>query len=670
MVDELHSLLDDSVRLRLRADVPVATYLSGGLDSSLLAALAARQSRREQLSAFGVGFANAHFDESAQQDEIARHLDVGFHRTNVDAPAIADVFPRVIELAEQPLLRTAPAPLLRLSGSVRASGLKVVLTGEGADELFGGYDIFREDKIRRFWAREPESTLRPRLFGRVNRWLATDPSHSGALLDSFYRRGLLDVGDPLYSHRLRFANTARLLRLLHPGLVGAAGEQPGPLERLTSLLPSRFASFSPLSRAQYLEVATLLEPYLLHAQGDRMLMGSSIEGRFPYLDHRVAAFAAGLPDRLRLRGLEEKYVLRRAAARELPRAIHALPKRPYRAPIRDVFGDAQAPAYVQELLGPRRLLEAGLLDPTAVARLRQKLGSSNGRGVSETDEMALVGALSLMLLHDRFVEHPRLAPSGRADARRGRGARGRPPALARPGRVMGWIPPQLLVHDSLSAAAEALPAKTAIADGSVELTYGELYEGARRFARILQESGLERGDRVALYLDNTATCATAIFGTLLAGGVFVVVNPQTKAEKLAFVLSDSEASVLVAEERLEATAACGPEPRAVREARARSEAPGRARGCRAGGRGSRDDPQRPGGARLHLRDDGCPEGGDDEPPGARLQRREHRPVPSARRRGPDPEHPPLRLHLRLEPAAPDRPARRDPCRSSARSCFR
>ena len=175
------------------------------------------------------------------------------------------------------------------------------------------------------------------------------------------------------------------------------------------MLPARFGSFSPLSRAQYLEVATLLQPYLLHAQGDRMLMGSSVEGRFPYLDYRVAELAAALPDRLRLRGLEEKYVLRRAAARVLPRGIHALPKRPYRAPIRDVFAGANAPAYVHELLGPTRLDAAGLLDPAAVARLRAKLDSSNGRGASETDEMALVGSLSLMLVHDRFVENPRLA---------------------------------------------------------------------------------------------------------------------------------------------------------------------------------------------------------------------------------------------------------------------
>ncbi|MGI9112715.1 MAG: asparagine synthase-related protein, partial [Gaiellaceae bacterium] len=337
----------------------------------------------------------------------ARRLDVSFQRTTVDAGAIAAAFPRVIELAEQPLLRTAPAPLLQLSGAVHAAGLKIVLTGEGADELFGGYDIFREDKVRRFWAREPESSLRPLLFRRVNRWLATDPAQSGGLLDSFYRRGLEHVDDPLYSHRLRFLNTSRCVRLLHPELVRAAGESAGPLERLAGMLPARFESFSSLGKAQYLEVATLLEPYLLHAQGDRMLMGSSVEGRFPYLDHRVAEFAAGLADRFRLRGLQEKYLLRKVAARDLPRAIHARPKRPYRAPIGEVFTGARAPAYATELFRPERLLEAGLLDLEGVRRLRAKFESRNGRGVSETDEMALVGALSLMLVHDKFVRSPR-----------------------------------------------------------------------------------------------------------------------------------------------------------------------------------------------------------------------------------------------------------------------
>ena len=139
-----------------------------------------------RLSAFGVGFADERYDESAAQDAIAGELGVVFHRTVVDAAAIAEAFPRVVELAEKPLLRTAPAPLLRLSGAVQDAGLKVVLTGEGADELFGGYDIFREDKVRRFWARDPSSPLRPLLFRRLNRCLATDPAQAGAFLTRFY----------------------------------------------------------------------------------------------------------------------------------------------------------------------------------------------------------------------------------------------------------------------------------------------------------------------------------------------------------------------------------------------------------------------------------------------------------------------------------------------------
>src|SRR4051795_8190324 len=176
LVEELGALLADATHLRLRADVPVATYLSGGLDSSAIAALASGVLDAGALHAFGIGFSDGRYDESDAQDVIARKLSTTFHRTMVDAAAIAEDFPRAIELGEKPLLRTAPAPLLRLSGAVADAGLKVVLTGEGADELFAGYDIFREDKIRRFWARRPESQTRPLMLGRLNRFLATDPA--------------------------------------------------------------------------------------------------------------------------------------------------------------------------------------------------------------------------------------------------------------------------------------------------------------------------------------------------------------------------------------------------------------------------------------------------------------------------------------------------------------
>jgi asparagine synthase (glutamine-hydrolysing) len=405
LVDELEALLVDATRIRLRADVPVATYLSGGLDSSAIAAIGAR-TVRGTLHAFGVGFTDANFDESAPQDAIAREIGVEFQRTMVDAAAIAEAFPRVVELAEKPLLRTAPAPLLRLSGAVREAGLKVVLTGEGADELFGGYDIFREDKVRRFWARDPQSELRPLLFRKLNRWLATDPARAGAFLSGFYGRDLTATDDPLYSHRLRFANTARCVRLLRPELVeAAAGADPSA--RIVQALPASFERFSPLSRAQYLEISTFFEGYLLHAQGDRMLMGHSIEGRFPFVDYRLAELAARLPDSLRLRGLREKYALRRAASRYLPPEIHSRPKIPYRAPIREVFFGDHPPDYVRELLGPRAVEDAGVLDPAAVERLVAKF--ERGGQVSETDEMALVGSVSSMLLHDRLIAHPTLA---------------------------------------------------------------------------------------------------------------------------------------------------------------------------------------------------------------------------------------------------------------------
>jgi len=406
---ELRGLLADATRIRLRADVPVAAYLSGGLDSSLIASLA-RRSSTSRLFSFGLGFADERFDESRYQDRFVAELGTELTRTTVDAADIAELMPRAIELAEKPMLRTAPAPLLRLSQAVHEAGLKVVLTGEGADELFAGYDIFRENAVRRFWARDPQSKLRPLLFTRLNEYLARDLRRAGAILAGFYGRGLSEVEDPLYSHRIRFANTARCVRLLSAEVQAKAAQEGDPLDRIRRLLPDEFGDFTPLGRAQYLEVLTFLNTYLLHAQGDRMMMGNSIEGRFPFLDYRVAEFAARLPDRLKLRGLEEKYLLRRAAAPLLPAEIAGRRKRPYRAPIAAVFTGPGAADYARELLEPGRLDETGLFDVEAVGQVVRKCGRLD-RPASETDEMALVGTVTTMLLQDRLVARPVLAPA-------------------------------------------------------------------------------------------------------------------------------------------------------------------------------------------------------------------------------------------------------------------
>ena len=454
----------------------------------------------------------------------------------IESRDIAELLPRAVELSEKPTLRTALAPLLRLSKAVQDAGLKVVLTGEGADELFAGYDVFRENAVRHFWAREPESKLRPLLFARLNEFIAGDLKRSGAFVSSFYGRGLTETDDPLYSHRIRFANTARTLSMFDPGVVERARAADDPAARLIARLPERFERFSPLGKAQYVEIQTFLEGYLLHSQGDRMLMGHSIEGRFPFLDYRVAEFAAALPDRLRLRGLEEKYALRRAVSTFLPEEVYARRKRPYRAPIGRVFVGEDAPGYVRELLSAESLSAAGIFRPEAVQRVVAKF-EANADRVSETRRDG-ARRRDLDDAPARAAGRESHARSRRpADACRRR--RNRPVGTPSPGgrsltqTVATLARPrhQRLLHDSLLVAAHDLGDKPAIVTKEARLSYAELLDQAARLAHALQEQGFERGDRVAIFMDNTASCCVSIFGTLLAGGVFMIGQPADEGRQ-------------------------------------------------------------------------------------------------------------------------------------------
>ncbi len=338
LAEELHALLEDATRLRLRADVSVAAYLSGGLDSSTIAALA-RQAATGRLHCFGIGFADAHFDESEHQRQVARALGVELTQTVVDGADIAELFPEVIRLGEKSILRTAPAPLLKLSRLARDNGFRVVLTGEGADEVLAGYTTFTESQIRRFWAKNPSSAWRPALLDRLYPWLVQDLSRAPQFTHQFFAAGLTDVDDVLYSHRTRFGTTSRGLRFLSADTRASATGENSPVARLLRRLPAHLDKTSGLGRAQYVEIATFLSGYLLHSQGDRMLMGNSVEGRFPFLDHRVGEFAATVPDGIRLAGVKEKYLLRRTAAKILPPDAAARPERPSGRPSSDPSSD-------------------------------------------------------------------------------------------------------------------------------------------------------------------------------------------------------------------------------------------------------------------------------------------------------------------------------------------
>ena len=396
---EFDGLLVDAVRIRLRADVPVGAYLSGGLDSSVTTAII-RNYTHNRLDTFSIAFENPEFDESVFQQRMAAFLGTDHRVVRCTDADIARVFPDVIWHVETPILRTAPAPMFLLSKLVHDHGLKVVLTGEGADEFLAGYDIFKEMKVRRFWARNPESSLRPTLLRRLYPDITTLGGPGGAYLAAFFKRDLGDTASPFYSHAIRWGNTARTRRFLLPYPESAHLREDG-YHKLISL-SADYRNWSSLAQAQYLEVSIFLSEYLLSSQGDRVAMAHSVEGRFPFLDYRVVAFCNRLPSDLKLRGLTEKWLLKQVGRKLVPAEIWRRPKRPYRAPIHRSFFGATTPDYVRELLSDSALRESGLFSAVAVGQLVRK--AAGGAHLGEVEDMAVAGILSTQLVHQQFVK--------------------------------------------------------------------------------------------------------------------------------------------------------------------------------------------------------------------------------------------------------------------------
>ncbi|MEX0728411.1 MAG: asparagine synthase (glutamine-hydrolyzing) [Planctomycetaceae bacterium] len=402
--DELLSLLIDSTRLRLRADVPVGAYLSGGLDSSLTTALI-RKYTGAPLKTFSVTFDDADFDESRYQQDVVRLWGTEHQSIRCTHADIGRVFPDVIRHSEKPLLRTAPAPLFLLSRLVHGQGYKVVITGEGADEMCGGYDIFKEAKLRRFWARDLDSKYRPLLLKRLYPYLKNLQAQSPDYLKAFFHVRPEDLGSPFFSHLPRWELTAKTKGFFSADVRNELLNY-STLTDLQRTLPNDFAGWEPFCQAQYLESAHLLPGYILSSQGDRMAMAHAVEGRFPFLDYRVMEFAGRMPTSLKMRGLNEKYLLKRISRGLVPESVLARPKQPYRAPDAVSFFDTERGRprfdYVAEMLSAERLHHTGLFDARAVGKLVEKI--SKGQAIGTKDNMALVGILSTQLLVDEFID--------------------------------------------------------------------------------------------------------------------------------------------------------------------------------------------------------------------------------------------------------------------------
>jgi len=400
LAEELHALLLDATRLRLRADVPVGAYLSGGLDSSVLAALMCDAGVRPET--YSIRFSDEHLDEGSFQQQMIQHLGVRHHSVRCAEADIGREFLNTLRHTETPILRTAPVPMMMLSGLARAHDCKVVLTGEGSDEVLGGYDIFKEAKLRRFWARQPASRWRPLLLKRLYPYLEISPTRAQSYSEAFFGAGLDAPDAPFFAHLPRWNTTAQCKQFYAPEFKARLNVEA--VAMLEQTLPRGFAQWHAFNRAQYVEAKTLMANYLLCSQGDRMLMANSVEGRFPFLDHRVIEFANRVPPNLKMKVLNEKYLLKRALRSRLPASIVDRHKQPYRAPdIPAFFHGGVALDYVNALLNEATVQRYGYFDAGKVSLLLKKIRA--GRAIGYKDNMALVGILSTQAWHHLFVEN-------------------------------------------------------------------------------------------------------------------------------------------------------------------------------------------------------------------------------------------------------------------------
>ncbi len=398
--EKLSCLITDSINIRLRADVPVGSYLSGGLDSSGITAKIVNKFNN-RLTTFGIRFDDPDFDETAYQKHMVNHLKTNHTELLASNNLIADNFDRVIYHSEKPMTRTAPAPLFLLSKVVRDSNYKVVLTGEGADEFFGGYNIFREAKIRYFCARQPEATWRTELFGRIYPYIFNNPRMKKSL-QAFFTRGMLDFENPYYSHCLRWANTCRIKSFWDKPFQKSVGQYDA-IGELDSFLPGGFGKWDILSRAQFLESSLFMSNYLLSSQGDRVAMAHSLEIRLPFLDYRLLEALAALPRRWKISGIKEKFILRKIFENDLPADILNRTKQPYRAPVINAL-TADSSSYSSNMVSEDMVKKSGIFDYNKVSLLLKKI--KNNRQPSEIDNMALCLIVSTQMLIDQFICNP------------------------------------------------------------------------------------------------------------------------------------------------------------------------------------------------------------------------------------------------------------------------
>ncbi len=357
LVDELESLLRQAVERRLRGDVPVVSYISGGLDSTVVLGLSSRQ-RGAAVPSFTIGLEKAGPDERKSSEEAAEVLGSPLTTVLMDRSKIADAFPELVVAAEGPVLDTSCAALMRLARAVHDQGYKVALTGEGADEALAGYVWFKSQQARN-WLADRVGGWLPSLGRKLA--LATVGGGKERRPEVMGMRGVRPAQQDLYELLMQ-VRPVLFSRDLRAGLA-----DHNPFDDL-DLTNDRMERWHPLNRSLYVGYKVMLAGLLMLSKGDRIAMHNSVEARYPFLDDDVIRFCSEIAPEYKLRGRTEKWILRQVAAKTLPAQIANRPKTMFRASLAATFLGPHRPAWVDQLLSPESLKKSGYFDPSAVAR--------------------------------------------------------------------------------------------------------------------------------------------------------------------------------------------------------------------------------------------------------------------------------------------------------------
>ncbi len=396
VVDDFEQVLLDAVTRRLRADVPVVSYLSGGVDSSVVVAMASKI-RGSPIPCFTIRIKAPKLDETTEAGIVARHLGADPFIVDCGADEVLHTYPELIRAAEGPVVDTSCAALLLLAREVHQKGFKVALTGEGSDEWLAGYPWHKVNRFLGhfdFIPKLPLSQLLRRLVVRAGggqRFSAGVLERSQAAVGG--HNGWLDLYGIMAMSKLLFYSPEMKQQLL----------DHVPYEDL-GLDAERMRRWHPLNRELALSARSHLAGLLLNAKGDRVAMNSSVETRYPFLDEAVCQFLTRVDPRWKLSGLKDKILLRRVAERWLPKEIAWRRKAMFRAPF-DSFHLEQAPPFVEQLLSAESLQRTGYFDPTAVAHWRQRFRGLSKLGTKRISvEMGLVAVLATQMWHHTFVD--------------------------------------------------------------------------------------------------------------------------------------------------------------------------------------------------------------------------------------------------------------------------